>query len=101
MRRQKPSCAHLSRGVRVMSETMAHLLETALHLSDSERGELAARLIESLEATDEVEDQDLAEAWAVEIAQRLADLDHGRVKSIPWPEARRMIFDDSALDGDG
>jgi putative addiction module component (TIGR02574 family) len=91
----------IRKGVFVMSEAMVHLLESALHLSDSERGELAARLIESLEPTEEVENHELAEAWATEIAQRLADLDQGRVQTIPWPEARRMIFDDSPFDGDG
>jgi len=81
-----------------MSQTMAHLLEEAMHLSELERGELAARLIDSLEPLAEDDDTDVAVNWGEEIARRLADLDQGRVQTIPWSEARRMIQDESDPD---
>jgi putative addiction module component (TIGR02574 family) len=84
-----------------MSRTMAHLLEEALHLTEPERGELAARLIDSLETTGEDDDADVAASWREEIARRLADMDHGRVQTIPWSEARRMIQDESDHDASG
>ena len=31
-------------------------------------------------------------AWAGEIQRRIDDLDSGRVKTIPWEEARRLIL---------
>jgi len=65
------------------------LFESALHLPDSERAELAARLIESL---DSQVDEDLDAAWGTEIKRRLDDLDSGKIATIPWPEARRLIM---------
>jgi putative addiction module component (TIGR02574 family) len=81
-----------------MSGAMANLLEQALNLPETERGELAARLIDSLDPLADNEDQDIAAAWGAEIAQRLADLDEGRVRTVPWPEARQMICDESDPD---
>jgi putative addiction module component (TIGR02574 family) len=77
-----------------MSRKMAHLLEEALHLSEQDRAELVARLIDSLEPPAE---DDVA-SWREEIARRLADLDQGRVQTVPWSEARRMIQDESDPD---
>jgi Putative addiction module component len=31
-------------------------------------------------------------AWNAEIEQRIAELDRGEAKPIPWSEAQRMIF---------
>ena len=73
------------------------LLDQALRLSPAEREALAGQLFDSLEA----EDLDAEAAWQTEIERRIAELDHGKVKPIPWTEARRMIFgdpDDSARD---
>ncbi len=72
-----------------MEPTARQLYDTALHLSDSERAELAARLIESL---DSQVDDDLDVAWGAEIKHRLEELGSGKVATIPWPEARRMIM---------
>ena len=33
-------------------------------------------------------------AWSEEIARRIADIDSGRVKTIPWDEAEKMIKSD-------
>jgi putative addiction module component (TIGR02574 family) len=81
-----------------MRQTMAHLLEEALHLSGPERGELAARLIDSLEPLAEDDDMDVAAKWGEEIARRLADLDQRRVQTISWSEARRMMHNESDPD---
>ena len=72
-----------------MNATAKQLYDRALSLSDRERAELAARLIESLDRdTDEATDA----AWDAEIKSRIEELDNGKITAIPWPEARRMIL---------
>ncbi len=63
-----------------MEHDTDELLERALKLPAEARAALAGSLIDSLDET-----------WAVEIARRLDDLRAGRVKLIPWSEARRRI----------
>ena len=68
-----------------------------MRLPPAEREALAGQLFDSLETND----PDAEVAWQAEIERRIAELDQGRVKPIPWTEARRMIFedtDDSARD---
>ena len=65
------------------------VLEEALALSATERARVAARLIESLD--DESQD-DTEEAWRVEVARRVRDLDDVAVVAIDWLEARRQIL---------
>jgi putative addiction module component (TIGR02574 family) len=72
-----------------MNTTAKQLYDNAMQLPDSERSELAAWLIESL---DPEFDRDVEGAWDVEIKRRIAELDSGAVTAIPWPEARRMIL---------
>jgi len=74
--------------MRTMKQAPEDLLKQALQLSPEERAALAASLIESL---DEQVDEDAEAAWALEIRRRLAELDSGAVKTIPWSEARRRI----------
>jgi putative addiction module component (TIGR02574 family) len=74
-----------------MSEQATRLLVEALNLPESERGDIAAGLIESLDSTSET---GVDAAWSWEIRERLEDIQSGRVKPIPWSEARRMILDD-------
>jgi len=62
------------------------LLKQALSLPEKERAELAASLINSLDAS--VDDNTEA-AWQEEIARRMRDIDTGAVKTIPWEEVRR------------
>lgn len=81
-----------------MNATAKQLYDNALQLSESDRAELAARLIESL--APEV-DPDVDAAWDAEVARRVNELDSGAVTTVPWPEARRMILglaDESAAD---
>jgi putative addiction module component (TIGR02574 family) len=72
-----------------MNTTAKQLYDNALQLPDSERSELAAWLIESL---DPEVDRDVEKAWDVEIKRRIDELDSGAVTAIPWPEARRLIL---------
>lgn len=72
-----------------MNTTAKQLYDNALQLPDSERSELAAWLIESL---DPEVDRDVESAWDVEIKRRIDELDSGAVTAVPWPEARRMIL---------
>ena len=64
------------------------LLDAALQLSPEERAALAGELIQSLET--EV-DADAEAAWSSEIHARLARVDAGLAKTVPWSEARRRI----------
>ena len=64
------------------------LLDAALQLSTEERAALAGELIQSLET--EV-DSDVEAAWSAEIHERLARVDAGLARTVPWSEARRRI----------
>ena len=72
-----------------MKRDAAKILEEALKLPVEARAALAGSLIESL---DEAVDENVEAAWADEIAQRIADLDSGKTKTIPWSKARRLIL---------
>jgi putative addiction module component (TIGR02574 family) len=65
------------------------VIEGALRLPKSARAALAAQLLESLDT--EVDD-DAEEAWDTEIAKRLDEINSGKVKMIPWSEARRQFM---------
>jgi putative addiction module component (TIGR02574 family) len=57
------------------------LLRTALSLPESDRAEIAALLIDSLESES---DGNVDAAWAAEIRRRIASIDNGDVTLIPW-----------------
>jgi putative addiction module component (TIGR02574 family) len=71
-----------------MTEKASKLLQTALTLSQEERADLACSLIDSLDATAE---EGADEAWEREIERRIADLDSGRAKAVPWEVVRGRI----------
>ena len=71
-----------------MSQEISELLKKALALPPEARAALAGSLLESLEDT---LDASAEEEWSREIARRIADLDSGKVKPIPWADARRQI----------
>ena len=71
-----------------MSSDAAKLLEEALKLPVEARAALAGSLLESL---DDAVDEDVEQAWALEIARRLEEVQSGSVKAVPWAEARRRI----------
>jgi len=70
--------------------TSSDLFREALRLPPEARAALAAELIGSLD--DGETDDEVEAAWAKEIHRRLAEIDAGAVKAIPWEEARRRIM---------
>ena len=71
-----------------MSHQSKRVIEEALNLSEEDRAEVAATLIESL---DGAPDADAAAAWEVEIARRLRELSDGTVETVPWSEVRDRL----------
>jgi putative addiction module component (TIGR02574 family) len=71
-----------------MAEDLTELLKRALALPPEARAALATSLLESL---DETVDPSAEDEWNAEIARRIRELDSGKVKPIPWEEARRQI----------
>jgi len=71
-----------------MAEELSELLKKALALPAGARAALAGSLLESL---DETVDAGTEEEWQKEIARRIQDLDSGKVKPVPWAEARQKI----------
>ncbi len=71
-----------------MKHDPTDLLKEALKLPLEARAALAGYLLESL---DQEVDEGAEAAWQAEIDRRLGELDSGKVKPIPWSEARRKI----------
>ena len=71
-----------------MNRDAADILKEALALPSDQRAALAGSLISSL---DEEPEEGVEEAWGVEIARRLAEIDSGEVKLVPWAEARLRL----------
>jgi len=71
-----------------MKQDVSELLRKVLELPAEARAALASSLIESL---DDKVDPSAEEEWKLEIARRIAELDSGKVKPIPWADARRQI----------
>jgi putative addiction module component (TIGR02574 family) len=69
-----------------MTQESIELLQKALALPEKERAEMASTLIDSL---DPVVDENLEQAWQEEIARRLADVESGKVKPVPWDNVRQ------------
>ena len=80
-----------------MSESARQLIATALELTPDDRVVVANAILASLKdlggsyVSAEVQD-----AWSDEIRNRIAEIDSGRVKTIPSSEAWKMI--DGELD---
>jgi len=72
-----------------MGRKLDELFREASELSDRERAELAALLLESLEGEP---DADVEAAWAEEIARRVRQLDDGEVQTIPWGQVRAELY---------
>ena len=67
------------------------VLQDALALSEQERAEIAARLIESLDVVAEGEAAEVEAAWAAEIERRCSALDAGTTGTTDWEDVRRQI----------
>ena len=79
-----------------MSAVADRFLNELLQLSPADRGEVAARLLDSLDGIDDPDDD---AAWEAEILSRVDDAVSGREKGIPWEEARKQIFSDDNAEG--
>jgi putative addiction module component (TIGR02574 family) len=71
-----------------MKQNIDNILKEALKLSPEARAALAGTLLDSL---DDTVDQDAESAWETEILLRLKEIDGGKVKLMPWSEARTKI----------
>jgi putative addiction module component (TIGR02574 family) len=72
-----------------MTTHVTELFAKASNLSEKERATLAGLLIESLES--EI-DSDVEEAWRVEIERRVAELDSGAAKTVPWEVVKAKLL---------
>ena len=66
-----------------MATTLKEIEAQAMALSARERGELARRLIASLDVEPQDIPEEIAKAWDEEIARRVADMEAGRTQWIP------------------
>ena len=73
-----------------MPRDFKDIFHDAADLPERDRATLAGLLIESLEGEP---DPDVEAAWAAEIERRVAELDSGAVKTIPWEEVRQRLLD--------
>jgi putative addiction module component (TIGR02574 family) len=73
-----------------VSKAGQKLLEDALRLELTERAELAAELLASLDGE---RDEDAEATWAAEIERRAARARSGDDPGKPWPEVRNRIRD--------
>ena len=71
-----------------MRQAVRDLYEKASGLPPSDRAELAGLLLESLE---DQRSAAIEEAWASEIAWRMADYRAGHVKTLSWQEVRAHL----------
>jgi putative addiction module component (TIGR02574 family) len=69
-----------------MSPDVSKLLEQALTLSVEEQEALAESLIANLGGK---LDEGVLAAWDDEVGRRIAALDSGKAKTIPWEEVRQ------------
>ncbi len=67
---------------------VAKVRSEALNLTEEERLELAADLVASVH---ENPDPEWEAAWLAECDQRMADLDSGKAKAIPWAEVKARL----------
>jgi putative addiction module component (TIGR02574 family) len=72
-----------------MSAKASEVLEQALALDEADRATVAGALIESLEAPAE---PGAEQAWSEVIQRRVAELQSGDVKAVPWSEVRERLF---------
>ena len=71
-----------------MSTVADQLYQATLQLPESDRADLAAKLIDSI---DPATDTDWTQAWDAEIAKRSDEVNQGKVKTIPWADVRGMM----------
>jgi putative addiction module component (TIGR02574 family) len=72
-----------------MTPAADELYEAVSRLSAEDRAELAARLLDGLDAD---ADPGADAAWDEEIRTRVEDVRAGRVAPVPWPDTRAQIL---------
>ena len=72
-----------------MATSQKRLFKEALDLTEKDRAKLAGLLIGSLDAE---EGEGVEAAWISEVESRLAALDKGHTKTIPWEEAKKQLL---------
>lgn len=78
-----------------MSSSVVSIFQQAAELDETDRAALAGLLLESL---DHPPEPGVEAAWAEEIERRLAELESGKARTIPWEEvkARLLAREDAA-----
>jgi putative addiction module component (TIGR02574 family) len=71
------------------SRSAKKIANEALKLPADARAALAGTLLDSL---DEEIDEDAEEAWSIEIAKRVQEIEDGSVKTVPWSVVRQSIL---------
>ena len=71
-----------------MTQRSLEILEKALVLTEEERADIVASLVESL---DPPVDADAESVWQQEIARRATQLDSGKAKTIPWKKIQSQV----------
>ena len=71
-----------------MTQQGLDLLQKDLSLSEEARADLAGSLMESL---DVAVDEGAESAWNEETGRRIAELDSGKAKTVPWDEVQRQL----------
>ncbi len=71
-----------------MTKSIEAVLADALRLETTERAELAAELIASLDGP---ADANVEAAWAAELERRVAAIEAGTTKLEPWSNVKRRI----------
>ncbi len=71
-----------------MKDDVSDILREALKLPPEARAAIAGSLLDSLDRT---MDEGAESAWEDEVLLRLKEIDEGRVRLVPWAEARRRI----------
>jgi len=72
-----------------MISSYADVARSAMALPTPKRAQLAARLLKSL---DHPSQKEIDKAWAVEIRQRVRELDEGKVKRLPGKQVLRRLW---------
>jgi len=74
-----------------MKDNVSEILRETLKLPPEARAAIAGSLLDSL---DQIIDEGAESAWEDEVVLRIKEIDEGRVKLVPWAEARRQIAGD-------
>jgi putative addiction module component (TIGR02574 family) len=72
-----------------MARDVTELFREAAELPESERAELAGRLLETLHGEPE---EGVEAAWSEELERRIRQIDSGEVETIPWEDVRARLY---------